>query len=420
MKSKRPVISLSIVFIIGLAIRGVCTDAPKTGRSEEASGWFLPSIGSGIGDWSVSVGAFAGESELHLRNLQVQGDVDVAPGLRAHAVVRSNRRINGLGGFRPHLDESYLEGYSFYRSSSGVLSSSVKVGAARYLRFPYPDAISLFDQAPALSDLDGAGFVRTDVDRETGYNGALVTLDYAHTSGFGAHYTGIKWGFGRHGNGNTIEGYGFFRKDIGSIHFEARGGRLQVRPEPLGRSETGYNTFLGVNKGQYAVGLLYERLRSQPQYTGIMVRFTPSRITRAFGKVAFDYDRNPQGIAVQLPLLMGSIGGLSRTAPEDAELVGEISAERFRTFWQNGQVRNHYEHRVSSWGETNEPGLKVVVDEVPWTLEYEAIYSPHVLLKDSLSDFERERQGPAHVTQKVTYRFYRTSSSDGDVPCFSK
>ncbi|MDO8588046.1 MAG: hypothetical protein Q7T82_13555 [Armatimonadota bacterium] len=111
---------------------------------------------------------------------------------------------------------------------------------------------------------------------------------------------------------------------------------------------------------------------------------------------------------MQLPLASGRIGNIRRVAPANGALVGEIKAERFKTYWQYGQVRNYYEHRVSSRGETGTPGLRVVLDEEPWTLEYESLVSPHVFGNDGWGAWERDRQGPAHITQKVTYEFYRT------------
>jgi len=400
MKSR--LVGILIFVLVVCSVMGSQAEVPENDNLSPR-GWFLPSAGAGVGNWSASVGLFAWSGRTNLRNLQFRGDVDLARGLRAHAVVRSDRQMESLRGIRPHVDEGYIEAYGFHNSSLGLLSGSLRVGATRYLRFPYPDAISLFDQVPGVSDLNAGP--------ETGYNGSLLTLDYAHPSGLGAHFTGIKWGFGRESGSDAIECYGFYR--VGhSLRFEARAGLLPVRPEPLGASEKGYDVFLGVNIKRYSVGALYEKLDHQPAYTGIMVRFAPTRITRALGSVAFDYDRSPQGIAMQIPLASGKIGNIRRVAPADGKLVGQIEAERFRTCWQNGQVRNYYEHRISSWGETGKPGLCVVVEEEPWTLEYEALVSPHVFGNDGWKTWERDRQGPVHITQKVTYKFYRTEQQD--------
>ena len=387
-----------ILVLVVCSITGSRAQVPENEKTPPR-GWFLPSVGAGVGNWSASVGLFASSDGTKAQNLQLRGDVDLAPGLRAHAVVRSNREMQTLRGIRPRLDEGYIEAYGFHHSSAGVLSGSLRVGATRYLRFPYPDAISMFDQVPDVSDLNGG--------TETGYNGSLLVLDYAHPSGLGAHFTGANWGFGREGGSDTLERYGYYGAGR-SLRFEVRAGRLPVRLEPLGASEKGYDVYLGANIKSYSVGLLYEKLDHQPAYTGIIVKFAPTRITRALGKVAFDYTRNPQGFAAQIPFASGKIGRVSRAAPANGKLVGEIKAERFRTYWQNGQVRNYYEHRISSSGGTGAPGLSVVVEEEPWTLNYEALVSPHVFGEDGWKAWERDRRGPAHITQKVTYKFYRT------------
>jgi hypothetical protein len=388
---------LVCAFVICFA-SGLPAQVPEQ-ETASPHGWFLPSIGTGNGDWSASIGLSAWSDKADLRNLQLRGDVDLARGLRAHAVVRSNRKLDTLSSVRPHVDEGYLEAYGFHDSRQGVLSGSLRVGATRYLRFPYPDAISIFDQVPGTLDLIGGP--------EAGYNGALLVLDYAHPSGLGAHFSGIKWGFGREGGSNTVESYAFYR--IGHpLYFEARAGMLPLRQDPLGASRRGYDAFLGIDIKGYSIGALYEKLDHQPTFTGIMVRFTSTRITRALGAVAFDYDRSPQDIAMQLPLASGGIGRIHHVAPANGTLVGEITAERFRTYWMNGQVRNYYEHRISSKGETGTPGLYVVEDKQPWTLRYEAIVSPHVFGRDGWRAWGHDRQGPADITQEVIYKFYRT------------
>ncbi|HBS60965.1 MAG TPA: hypothetical protein DEA44_17090, partial [Firmicutes bacterium] len=176
------------------------------------NGWVFPSIGAGKGTWSASVGAFLSKDESALRNLQLRADVDLAPGLRYHTVVRTDRGME-LEKLDPHFDENYLEGYGFKPTGDGTLSVSLRVGTMRYLHFPYPDAIAVFDQVPGISDLeDGA---------KTGYSGELLTVDYAHKSGFGAHASGIHWDFSRDGGSDILESYIFYRQDFGRIHFEA-------------------------------------------------------------------------------------------------------------------------------------------------------------------------------------------------------
>lgn len=376
-----------------------CTSyAEKVENTVQDSGWSFPYLGSGKGTWDTSVGVFFWSDTFHARNLQLRGDVDVAPGMRWHTVVRSNREQDTLTGIHPHFDENYLEGYGFRKSSSGTLSASLRVGNVRYLHFPYPDSIAMFDQVPGIGDLSGG--------EKTGYSGELLTLDYAHKTGLGVHATGINWGFGQTGGSQMLENYLFYRRDIGKVHFETHVGGLAVRPEPLGRKENGYNVFLGTQFGRYSAGLLYEKLQNQPAYTGVMVTFPMNNMTKSMGKVAFDYDRSPQGFAMQIPLLSGVIGGIKKQTPEGGVLVGEIKAERLRTYWQNGQARNYYEHRTSSWGENGSKGVIVVMKEEPWYLQAEALVSPH-LFNVGFKTWEKDRQGPAQLKQTVTYQFYK-------------
>ena len=372
------------------------------GGVEQKEGWLFPTIGQGRGHWEAGVGLFLSKEEIKTRNFQIRADVDLGPGLRLHTVTRSNREQDSLRGFSPHLDEGYVEGYGFHESRNGTFSTSLRVGNVRYLHFPYPDSIAVFDQVPGVSDLSGGA--------KTGYSGELLTVDYKHKSGLGLHATGINWGFGRDGGSQMIENYVYFHHNFGAVHFETHVGGLAVRPEPLGRKDNGYNVFFGTKVGSYQVGFLHEKLKSQSAYTGIMVTFPQDRVTRALGGVAFDYDRNPEGFAMQVPLANGKIGSrIAKKAPANGILVGEIKAERIRTYWQNGHVRNFYEHRLAAWGEENKAGLVMVVEEQPWYLQAEALVSPHTSLGSwsAIKAWEKDRQGPAQLSQTVTYKFYR-------------
>lgn len=390
----RVIISLLLLFIVPYTN----TYAQKAESSPQDTGWYFPYLGQGKGTWDASVGIFFWTDTFHTRNLQLRSDVDLAPGMRWHTVIRSNREQDTLQGLHPHFDENYLEGYGFHENQTGTLSTSLRIGNMRYLHFPYPDAIAVFDQVPGISDLkDGA---------KTGYSGELLTLDYAHKTGLGLHVSGINWDFGRKGGSDLLENYLFYRQNFGKLHFETHVGGLAVRPEPLERKENGYNVYLGTTGTRYTLGLLYEKLHNYPAYTGVMVSFPMNRTTKAMGKVAFDYDRTPEGFAMQIPLAAGRIGGIQKEIPEGSILVGEIKAERLRTYWQNGQVRNYYEHRISHWGETGGNDMIVVMKEEPWYLQTEALVSPHKF-SEGLKTWERDRQGPAQLSQKVTYQFYR-------------
>lgn len=371
----------------------------------EAAGETQPYIGAWRGTWDLSVGAFLhdrtdqyGNSGVTVRNLQWRADMDLAPGLRWHTIVRSNSQLDSLSSWQPIFEENYLEAYRFHRDKAGVWSGSLRLGKMRYLRFPYPDAIALFDTVPSTGDLQGG--------LPDSYNGAMMVVDYAHRSGLGAHVTGMNWGFGRDGGFSLLEDYVYYRKDIGVIHLEARYGGLMTRNQPLGESANGYNLYIGTKWKGYQAGLFFEKLAGRPQFTGVMLSFTPTTVTRALGSVAFDWDRGPSGFALQAPLLRGRIGGIRLEAPEGGVLVGEVLAERLRTYCSNGQVRNFYEHRLSAWGETAAADLVVVMNEDPWYLQAEAVVSPHTFAV-GFTEWDKDRTGPAQLSQPVRYRFYR-------------
>jgi hypothetical protein len=390
--------------------------AAMPGASAASTGeWVLPTIGTGQGTWDTSVGIFFWKDKFSTRNLQFRSDIDLGPGLRYHTLVRSNQQFDTLSGFSPRFDENYLEGYGYQEDKQGRLSASLRVGAIRYLHFPYPDSIAMFDQVPGIGDLQNQSNGST-ATASTGYSGEMATLDYAAKSGWGAHATGLRWDFGRndaaddgqsHNRTGLLEDYLFYRTNVGALHLETHVGGLAVRTEPLGNREIGFNVFAGfgsVQKG-LSVGLLYEKLRNTSAYTGILMSFPLDPVTAALGKVVFDYDRSPQGFAMQIPLLDGTYGNLAKVAPADGVLVGEVKAERLRTYWQNGQARNYYEHRLSAWGDTSGKGTVTVMVEQPWYLQAEALVSPNNF--SDLKKWERERQGPAQLSQSVVYQYYR-------------
>lgn len=393
-------LGLAVMLILAAA---ACADAvPRfEPAGEKPLGLWLPTVGAGRGQWELSVGARFWKDHFDPRNLIAQGELDLGPGLRAHVVARHNREVDSLSGWDPNLDEAYLEGYGFYTRRDSTLSASLRVGKVRYLRFPYPDAIAIFDQVPGVADLQG-GF-------RTGYSGALLAAEYAHDSGLGAHFTGIAWGFDRTGGADAIGDYAFYRRDFGDVRLEARAGEIASRSQPLGDpARQGYALYLGLTGAGCTAGALYEKRKGEQAYTGVSIVFPYGRITRALGETAFDYTRDPQGFCLQVPVVGGHIG-FAREAPPGQSPVGEIAAVRTRTFWQAGLIRNFYEHRISAWGETNDPDLVVTVEEHPYYLWAEALVSPHTRLD---SRWFHDRQGPAHNSRLVIYRFYRTAAKD--------
>lgn len=401
-KLKKLIIIILILTSLFLTPAGV--------NAAESDLW-LPYTGRFNGHWDLSVGAHIWPPDDYyvLKNLQLRTAFDLAPGLRFHSILRSNKEFDRIDVFDPTFDELYLEAYGHHESDLGKLSLSLKAGKMRYLRFPYPDLISTFDHVPGIEDL------RLD-DQETGYSGQMLTLEYESKYNLGYHLTGINWDYGDREGRNLIENYLFYRNDFGPIDFEARAGRMQLRRpvSELGRGGRGYSIYLGGSWEGYKAGFLYENLRNeeldqQDIMTGVMVTFDFSSITELFGEVRFDYTRSPQGIGMHFPLAGGYIGDLKEEPPENGVLVGEIEAERVITYWQNSQGRNFYEHRISSWGEQAGDDIVVVIDEEPWYLKLEALVSPNTSFRtwDDLVTWERQRQGPAQLGQYVTYEFYR-------------
>ena len=142
-----------------------------------------PFLGAWRGTWDLSVGAFLrdrrddnGNDGVTLRNLQWRADVDLAPGLRWHTLVRSNSQLDSLSKWEPMFEENYLEAYRFHRDRAGVWRGSLRVGRMRYLHFPYPDTIAIFDTVPSTGDLKGGP--------SFAYGGGLLTLDYATAAGW--------------------------------------------------------------------------------------------------------------------------------------------------------------------------------------------------------------------------------------------
>ncbi|MBM7556936.1 hypothetical protein [Halanaerobacter jeridensis] len=411
--------------IIGLLLLlilliGISAPVNAFDLDSELDNWWFPYVGQFHGHWDLGVGAHMFNDHFNLRNLQLRTDVDLAPGIRVNSIIRSNEKFDTIDGFNPNFDEIYIEGYGFRDGEYGKLSASLKIGKMRYLRFPEPDLISKFDHVPGTEDL------RYD-DFETGYNGEMLTIDYKSDLGLGYHVTGINWDFGDRTGSNWIENYLFYHDQWGAIDFESRVGRLPFRHSAgdqigsgkhLGYSGPGFNVYLGANWRGYKAGILYENIENekyneQDIRTGVMVQFAFSNVTELLGKLRFDYTRSPEGIVTHIPLGSGEFG-FAQQKPKNAELVGEIKAKRIITYWQNGQSRNFYEHRVSKWGNTDPTETTVVMKTKSWRLELESLVSPHTSLRtwDDLVKWEEHRQGPAQLNQPVVYKFYKFVDSD--------
>ncbi|HLV78941.1 MAG TPA: hypothetical protein VKT32_01630, partial [Chthonomonadaceae bacterium] len=373
------------------------------GLSDTArTGWQNDFIGPWRGHFDVSFGAKFWYNRFYLRNFIFGGLVDLAPGLRARLQLR--RREGEKRAFQVDTDEAYFEAFNLHRGPDWEGGVSLRAGRVRYLHFPYPDAIAEFDQVPGIVDLYGG--IHTD------YRDLVLEGEAATMGGWGAHFTGQAraWS-GSSFPSDVIEAYGFYRSTFGrGWHFEGRAGDLARRFEPLGRSgEPGAVAYLGKQLGEFNVGILYEHKQKEHEFAGIMVQFRSNPVTRALGYVSFDYSRKPEGFTVQVPLWHAAFNQSHIIRPGEI-LVGEVRAVRVRTLWQQGFVRNEYEHRLESWGETASPRLHCVVEEEPWYLQAEALVSPHLVPN---ATWERDRMGPGQFVQRVTYRYYRPYKQPG-------
>ena len=375
-----------------------------TGLTEESPyGWHTDFIGTGRGVFDLSFGIKFWPDKFYFRNVMFGGAVDLLPGVRLRANFR--RHEGDDPAFQVDSDEIYLEAFDQYRAPSWQGGASLRFGHVRYLHFPYPDAIAQFDQVPGISDLYGGP--RTD------YRDLVLVAEASTNSGWGLHFSGQAALLDGPALARIIEAYGFYRHDFGrGWHFEARLGGIAVRPEPLGRAaQFGGDVFLSKQVGEFNIGLLYEKKRSEHEYSGLMVQFRPGPVTRALGKVSFDYSRFPQeGFSAQIPVLHLRFNE-ARSVRSGDILVGEVRAVRMKTLWRQGFIRNEYEHRLESWGETADPKLRCVVIEEPWYLQTEALVSPH-LIPDTR--WAHDRVGPGQYVQRVTYRYYRPKPHKND------
>jgi len=382
------------------------TDLPSTTTQESLvnpvglsepirMGWHTDYIGPLRGVFGASFGVKLWPDRTSFRNLIFGGTVDLASGLRARAFFR--RHEGEVKFFQVDSDELYVEAFNQYRARNWNAGVSLRLGHVRYLHFPFPDAIAEFDQVPGIGDLTAGP--------PTDYRDAVLVAEAASTAGWGVHFSGRAQALDSTTSAVVMEAYGFYRHDFGrGWHVEGRLGAIAVRREPLGRgAEPGGDVYLGKRIGEFNIGMLYENKHAEHEYSGLMVQFRPGPVTRALGRVSFDYSRRPEGFTVQIPLLHLRLNESRFVRSRDA-LVGEVRAVRIRTLWQQGYVRNEYEHRLESWGETADPSLHCVVVEEPWYLQTEALVSPH-LVPDAR--WERDRQGPGQFVQRVTYRFYR-------------
>jgi hypothetical protein len=369
-------------------------------------GWWFPQTGFLSGNFESGVSTHFWSNYFRFRNLQFRTQVNLWNGLRVNNVLRSNRELIGIEKVDPMFDELYLEYYGYHFSEQGMLSFSARGGRMRYVRFPFPDKLSIFDIVPRVSDLNPGDSQRTS------YDGLMLTLDYKFHFGLGYHATFYQEVDERAFDRGLLENYIYYENQYKVMEWEARVGQLQLRTVPQGYSEWGGNFYFGLQwKGIRAGGML-EQLRNQDLYAGVLVQFSPSILTNLLGTFHSDYTRAPRGIGVYLPLVRGHFGYTNQDdLPEDAQQVGEIVAERRSTFWQNSQTRNFYEHQYSVEGNVIDDDLIVVTEEYAWYLKNESPVGRLLELNDfsDILTWDKSSARLGEVAQPVVYKFYRTN-----------
>ncbi len=396
-----------------------------------AQGWWLPSTGPFTGHFEGSVSLRAWSDRTEARNLQLRGLFNLPQGLRVNAVLRSNRELGGIGVFEPVFDELYLESRGYHFGAHSTFSYNLRYGRMRYLRFPFPDRLSLFDLVPGMEDLEPDPAFRESLggawrEFRSSLNGALLNIDTLHARGFG-HHASLYLNSTGDPAGIVQENYLYHRHHGPRWEWELRAGQLQWRDLPEGlpadptatprrHARLGGNAYLGLQWRGLRLGFMLERVRDDDLFAGILLQLSPHPVTNVLGTFHVDYTRVPEGIALHLPLLRGQYG-YARTAdlPAGARLVGEVRSERRSTFWGSSQTRNFFEHEAHVGGRVAGEDLIVVCDEDPWYLRSESPVGRLEQIKgvDDVRRWDSSSARLGEVAQPVVYRYYAV---DGPAP----
>jgi hypothetical protein len=382
--------------------RKLLQDQPDTFR-----GWWLPNTGNLTGNFDASVGIHFWSEHFWFRNLQFRSQLNVFKGLRLNSVVRSNHNLYKINTFEPFFDELYAEFYGYRLGSQTTFSFSARAGRIRYMRTPFPDFISIFDIVPGIADL-------TSPPRpKTAFEGFMVSLDYKLYQGLGLHTTILGEQPENSGQVRMLEGYAFYKRTFGLIDLEARCGMLHQHLDMGGYGcDFGANLYAGIRIKNVRAGGLIEKLEGKTWCGGILVQFSPSLITNILGTVHFDYTRNKEGFAAQIPLVKGNFG-YADEKEVNGTLVGEMVAERRMTFWRNSQTRNFYEHQYSLAGQVEGDSIVAVIDEFSWYLKNESPVGPLYELNsaDDVLEWDSNSARLGEIAQPVVYRFYKYSGA---------
>ena len=155
---------------------------------------------------------------------------------------------------KPKIDEGYLQWQQTKPKNSGYSSWSVKIGEMRYLRFPEPDIISMFDQVPGIEDLSKG--------KQTSYRGIMINHESTLIKNYGLHNSILQWANSDQKGISILESYLFYRYHGSLIDIEYRLGQLAERKFPLGQGSMGYSGYMGLTYKGFKAGILYEYLQT--------------------------------------------------------------------------------------------------------------------------------------------------------------
>lgn len=352
------------------------------------------------GHWDVSIGAHFWYDHFKFRNMQFRNITYISNNLRLTNVIRSNAEMDSIKTIAPKIDESFLQWFNTKTTTHSQLDSSLKIGEMRYLRFPKPDLISLFDQVPGIEDLQNKF--------QTSYRGILINQEIVMHKKWGYHYSFMTWLFSHYTGSNFIESYLFYKNNHSNINIELRVGYLARRIAPLGLSSFGYSGYIGLSYLKMKAGVLYEYLQEEGIRTGILVEFNKNPINQLLGKIRADYTRSPEGFGLQPTLLKGTYGATEHI-PKNAIQIGQRIVEQTTTYWQNGQGRNFYEHILHEEGITSGKNILIHIEEKPYYLKIESLVSLYNKFQtwDDLVEWEKNRQGPAQISKIIIYKYYK-------------
>ncbi|MFA7446505.1 MAG: hypothetical protein WCY89_11200, partial [Flavobacteriaceae bacterium] len=213
---------------------------PHTLMLTKPVGWWFPQTGFLSGNFESGVSTHFWTNYFRLRNLQLRTQVNLWNGARVNSVVRSNRELIGVEKVDPMFDEMYLEYYGYHFGEHAMLSFSLRAGRMRYVRFPFPDKLSIFDIVPRVSDLNpGSG-------EKTAYDGFMLNLDYKFYFGLGYHASLYQETDTKNPKRGLLENYVYYQNRYKMAEWEMRFGQLQLRTVPHGYSEVGGNFYFGL------------------------------------------------------------------------------------------------------------------------------------------------------------------------------